>query len=47
MTWKECSTGMCAAAPVSGSFHQRSSNSFTACFQYCSASVTRPLLSAE
>ena len=38
--------GACAAAPSSGNFHQRSQSSFTACFQHCSASATRPLLSA-
>ena len=45
-TWKLCRLGTCAAAPSSGSFHQRSKCSFTACFQHCSASATRPLLSA-
>ena len=45
-TWKLCRLGTCAAAPSSGSFHQRSNSSFTACLQHCSASATRPLSSA-
>mmetsp|Transcript_5293 Transcript_5293/g.19059 ORF Transcript_5293/g.19059 Transcript_5293/m.19059 type:complete len:350 (+) Transcript_5293:4298-5347(+) len=46
MAWNECRTGTCALAPVSGSFHHRSRSSLTACLQYCSASLTRPLSSA-